>query len=296
MDYKSTLNITLNDKDPGAMAQRGNLPAREPEIQKRWDEMDLYRLSVEKEAPKGSFILHDGPPYSNGDIHLGHALNKIAKDIIVKYKTMKGFRSPYVPGWDNHGMPIENEVSKEFRKKGEKPDKVTMRKRCREYAAGFVEKQKAQFKRLGVRGDWDNPYLTMSTDFEAKIVEVFGELAQKGYIYRGLKPVLWCACCETALADAEVEYSDHTSNSIFVRFPVQKDPHGVFGRGSESPENSYVVIWTTTPWTIPANLALAVHPDADYHVVEQNDTRYLLAEPLANKVLAALGLPITKSA
>src|SRR5204863_280003 len=153
MDYKSTLNITLSDKDPGAMPQRGNLPAREPEIQKHWDEIDLYRLSLEKDAPKGTFILHDGPPYSNGDIHLGHALNKIAKDIIVKYKTMQGYRSPYVPGWDNHGMPIENEVSKEFRKKGEKPDRVTMRRRCREYAAGFVEKQKDQFKRLGVRGD-----------------------------------------------------------------------------------------------------------------------------------------------
>ncbi len=297
MDYKNTLNITLSDKDPGAMPQRGGLPAREPEIQKRWDEMDLYRLSVEKDAPLGTFVLHDGPPYSNGDIHLGHALNKIAKDIIVKYKTMKGFRSPYVPGWDNHGMPIENEVSKEFRKKGEKPDKVTMRKRCREYASGFVEKQKTQFKRLGIRGDWDNPYLTMSTDFEAKIVEVFGELAQKGYIYRGLKPVLWCAFCETALADAEVEYEEHTSNSIFVRFPVHKDPRGVFGRGNENPKDCYTVIWTTTPWTIPANLALAVHPEAEYLVIEVNDeahTRYLLAEPLAECVLAALGLPGTR--
>lgn len=290
MDYKSTLNITLNDKDPGAMAQRGNLPAREPEIQKRWDEIDLYRLSVEKEAPKGTFILHDGPPYSNGDIHLGHALNKIAKDIIVKYKTMQGYRSPYVPGWDNHGMPIENEVSKEFRKKGEKPDKVTMRKRCREYAATFVQKQKAQFKRLGVRGDWENPYLTMHTDFEAKIVDVFGQLAQKGYIYRGLKPVLWCAFCETALADAEVEYEQHTSNSIYVRFPVEHDPNEVFGRGKERPENSYVLIWTTTPWTIPANLALAVHPDAKYVVFEANDgNSYLVARPLLPRVLDVLG-------
>lgn len=224
MDYKRTLNITLSDKDPNAMPQRGNLPAREPEFQQYWDAIDLYRLSVEKEAPRGTFILHDGPPYSNGDIHLGHALNKIAKDIIVKYKTMQGYRAPYVPGWDNHGMPIENEVSKEFRAKGLKPDRVTMRRRCREYAAAFVEKQKAQFKRLGVRGDWENPYLTMSTDFEAKIVDVFGQLVEKGYIYRGLKPVLWCAYCETALADAEVEYDEHTSNSIYVRFPVHKDP------------------------------------------------------------------------
>ena len=294
MDYKNTLNLTLSDKDPGAMPQRGNLPAREPEIQKHWDEIDLYKLSLEKEAPEGLFILHDGPPYSNGDIHLGHALNKIAKDIIVKYKTMKGFRSPYVPGWDNHGMPIENEVSKEFRKKGEKPDKVTMRKRCRDYAATFVEKQKAQFKRLGVRGDWDNPYLTMSTDFEAKIVDVFGQLAAKGYIYRGLKPVLWCATCETALADAEVEYEPHTSNSIYVRFPVTQDPNNIFGRGEENPEHSYILIWTTTPWTIPANLALAVHPEAEYLTVDVGDetnSRLLIAAPLAEQVLMALGYP-----
>src|SRR5205823_3574505 len=194
--YKKTLNITLSDKDPGAMPQRANLPAREPEIQKYWDEIGLYSLSLEKEAPRGTFILHDGPPYSNGDIHLGHALNKIAKDVIVKYKTMAGYQSPYVPGWDNHGMPIENEVSKEFRARKETPDRVTMRRRCRDYASSFVDKQKAQFKRLGVRGDWENPYLTMSPDFEAAIVETFGELAEKGYVYRGLKPVLWCGSCE----------------------------------------------------------------------------------------------------
>jgi isoleucyl-tRNA synthetase len=289
MDYKKTLNITLSDKDPGAMPQRGNLPQREPEIQKRWDEIDLYRLSVEKPGPKGTFVLHDGPPYSNGDIHLGHALNKIAKDVIVKYKTMAGYRSPYVPGWDNHGMPIENEVSKEYRKKGEKPDKVTMRRRCRDYAAGFVEKQKTQFKRLGVRGDWDNPYLTMSADFEAKIVEVFGELAEQGYIYRGLKPVLWCAFCETALADAEVEYGDHTSNSIYVRFPVHRDPYNVFGGDTDDPKDAYLVIWTTTPWTIPANLALAVHPDAEYVVMNVDGVKYLVAAPLARKTLNAIG-------
>ncbi len=283
MDYKRTLNITLSDKDPAAMPQRGNLPAREPEIQKYWDEIDLYRLSVAKEGP--TFVLHDGPPYSNGDIHLGHALNKIAKDIIVKYKTMQGFRAPYVPGWDNHGMPIENEVSKEFRKKGERPDKVTMRRRCREYAASFVSRQREQFKRLGVRGDWENPYLTMAAEFEARIVEVFGDLADRGYIYRGLKPVLWCPYCETALADAEVEYAEHTSNSIYVRFPVLQDPRMVFGRGDDLPDESYVPIWTTTPWTIPANMALAVHPDHYYLVVDVAGTRYLIAEPLVEKTL-----------
>jgi isoleucyl-tRNA synthetase len=279
MDYKHTLNITLSDKDPGAMPQRGNLPAREPEIQKFWEEIDLYTLSVTKPAPLGTFILHDGPPYSNGDIHLGHALNKIAKDIIVKYRTMEGYCAPFVPGWDNHGMPIENEVAKEFRRKGEKPDRITMRKRCREYAAKWVEIQKQQFKRLGVRGDWNHPYLTMSTDFEAKIVETFGILAQKGYIYRGLKPVLWCPSCETALADAEVEYAEHTSRSIYVRFPIQNDPKRIFGNEETNPPHAYIAIWTTTPWTIPANLALAVHPYAHYVILQVDGEKYLLAEP-----------------
>lgn len=284
MDYKKTLNITLGDKDPGAMQQRANLPTREPDIQRYWDEIQLYRLSIEKPAPKGTFILHDGPPYSNGDIHLGHALNKIAKDIIVKYKTLAGYRAPFVPGWDNHGMPIENKVLQEFREQGKQPDRVAMRRRCREYAAYWVERQKEEFRRLGVRGDWERPYLTMSTDFEANIIEAFGVLAEKGYIYRGLKPVLWCAECETALADAEVEYGDHVSNSIYVRFPVLKDPGEIFGCESEAPSDCYVLIWTTTPWTIPANLALAVHPDADYAVVRFDGARYLLAAPLVTRV------------
>ncbi|NLH98525.1 MAG: isoleucine--tRNA ligase [Chthonomonadales bacterium] len=289
MDYKATLNITLNDRDPGAMQQRGNLPTREPGIQQAWEHMGLYRLSLEKPAPLGTFILHDGPPYSNGNIHLGHALNKIAKDIIVKYKTLCGYRAPYVPGWDNHGMPIENEVAREFRERGEQPDRVTLRRRCREYAASWVERQREQFRRLGVRGDWDNPYLTMSTDFEAKIIEVFGKLADQGYIYRGMKPVLWCARCETALADAEVEYGEHTSTSIYVRFPVRLDPNQVFGSNAVNPEGAYVLIWTTTPWTIPANLALALHEDADYVIVALNGDRYLVAEPLAAKVLHDIG-------
>ncbi|HSV73660.1 MAG TPA: isoleucine--tRNA ligase [Chthonomonadales bacterium] len=290
MDYKQTLNITLSDKDPRAMPQRANLPQREMQIQARWDAIDLYRRTLEKPAPKGTFVLHDGPPYSNGDIHLGHALNKIAKDIIVKYKTMSGFRAPYVPGWDNHGMPIENNVSREFREAGIAPDPVTMRSRCREYATEWVERQKAQFRRLGVRGDWDHPYLTMSADFEARIVRAFAQMAEKGYVYRGLKPVLWCAECATALADAEVEYGDHTSLSIFVRFPVARDPQEVFGRGQTAPPASYLLIWTTTPWTIPANLALAVHRDARYRLVECDGDRYLCADTLCDATMAATGL------
>lgn len=287
-DYRKTLNITLSDKDPGAFPQRGNLPTQEPERQQRWEAMNLYRKSLDKPAPKGKFILHDGPPYSNGNIHLGHALNKIAKDVIVRYRSMQGYHAPYVPGWDNHGMPIENAVSKAFREKKQTPDRVTLRRACREYAQGWIDTQREQFKRLGIRGDWENPYLTMSYRFEAKIVEVFGELAEQGYVYRGLRPVLWCATCETALADAEVEYESHTSNSIYVRFPLKADPNSVF----ECKGSAYAVIWTTTPWTIPANLAVAVHPEAEYGVVEvereQDTARYLVALPLLEATMKAV--------
>lgn len=283
-DYRGTLNITLSDKDPGAFPQRGNLPEKEPERLERWEAGALYTKCLEKPAPKGTFVLHDGPPYSNGSIHLGHALNKIAKDIMMRYKTMQGYRAPYVPGWDNHGMPIENAVARRFREEKKAVDRVTLRKACRDYAEQWIETQRQQFKRLGVRGDWNDPYLTMSYEFEAKIVEVFGELVAGGYIYRGLKPVLWCATCETALADAEVEYEDHLSNSIYVRFPLQEDPNGVFPAS-----NAFAVIWTTTPWTIPANLAVAVHPDEEYAIVEtqQEDARtlYLVAVALVEAVL-----------
>ena len=291
-DYRGTLNITLNDKDAGAFPQRGSLHTREPELQQRWEAMDLYRKSLEKPAPLGAFVLHDGPPYSNGDIHLGHALNKVAKDIITRFRTMQGYRAPYVPGWDNHGMPIENAVAKKFRDAKQQVDRVTLRRACREYAEKWVEVQRGQFKRLGIRGQWDDPYLTMSYDFEAKIVEVFGELAEQGFIYRGLKPVFWCATCETALADAEVEYEDHASNSIYVRFPLHHDPGGIFKEPYDNGQTGltpYVVIWTTTPWTIPANLAVAVHPDADYVVVALDNNAYLIAEPLLEATLQAIG-------
>lgn len=289
-DYRKTLNITLSDKDTGAFPQRGNLPTKEPDFQKRWDTENIYRRSVDKPAPKGKFILHDGPPYSNGNIHLGHALNKVAKDIITRFRTMQGYSSPYIPGWDNHGMPIENAVARKFREEKRSFDRVTLRRACRTYAEEWIDIQREQFKRLGVRGDWENPYLTMSSDMEAKIVEVFGELAEQGYIYRGLKPVLWCATCETALADAEVEYEDHTSNSIYVRFPLREDPVSLFPEASAP---CYVVIWTTTPWTIPANLAVAAHPDAEYGVyqAEWNGEKgyYLLAQPLAEATFKAIG-------
>src|SRR3954453_21853918 len=223
MDYKDTLLMPKTE-----FPMRGNLPKREPEMQQKWGEMDIYKLVQERTKDRPMFVLHDGPPYSNGDIHMGHALNKILKDFIVKYKTMDGYRAPYVPGWDNHGMPIENNVAKEFRERKQTPTRVELRARCREYAAQWVDTQRGQFRRLGVRGDWDHPYLTMSPDYEAKIVQVFGELATAGFIYRGLKPIHWGPRDGTALAEAEIEYEEKDSPSIYVRFPLLEDPNGLF--------------------------------------------------------------------
>ena len=264
---------------------KADLATREPGFQKFWEEHQIYKKLAERESPKGSFILHDGPPYSNGDIHIGHALNKLLKDFIVRYKAMQGYRTPFIPGWDNHGLPIEQKVSEEFRKKHQTPTRLEMRLACRDYATKWVDKQREQFKRLGVMGDWDHPYLTMSKGYEATIVKVFGELAEQGYVYRGLKPIHWCINDETALAEAEIEYAEHTSPSIYVRFPLVKDPKGLF----EGKPNSYTIIWTTTPWTIPANLAVAVHPDYDYAFVDVNSERYLIAAELVGKTMVAIG-------
>jgi isoleucyl-tRNA synthetase len=280
-NYRETLNLPRD-----ILPMRANLPQREPEFQAMWEREEIYRQSVERDAPHGLFILHDGPPYSNGDIHMGHALNKILKDVITRHRTMQGYRAPYVPGWDNHGMPIEYAVSQAAREAGENVSRVELRRRCREYAAKWIDVQREQFKRLGIRGDWEHPYLTMSHDFEARIVEVFADLALKGYVYRGLKPILWCPYDETALAEAEVEYEEKTSPSIYVRFPLAVDPNGRMPAG----EPSYTIIWTTTPWTIPANLAVAFHPDFDYVVVRSGGASYLVAEGLLAPTLAACGL------
>jgi isoleucyl-tRNA synthetase len=281
MDYKSTLNLLKTD-----FPMKAGLAQREPQIQQFWEEIALYRRTQEKDSPRGLFVLHDGPPYSNNDVHIGTVVqNKVPKDFIVRYKSMRGFRSPYVPGWDNHGLPIENNVSKEFMEKKIQPTKLEFRKRCREFAAHWVNVQREQFRRFGITGDWMNPYLTMSAQFEATIVGVFGELAEKGLIYRGLKPIHWCPTDRTALADHEIEYEDHVSPSIYVRFPLRSDPNSIF----EGKANAYTVIWTTTPWTIPANLAVAVHPDADYVIVEANGGHYLLAEELLGQVAPLFG-------
>lgn len=283
MDYRNTLNLPET-----SFPMKADLPTREPQIAQTWAANDVYHQTSTRPGAD-LFVLHDGPPYSNGDIHMGHALNKILKDVIVKYKAMQGFAAPYVPGWDNHGLPIETGVMKLFRKEGVTPSKVQLRKRCREYAREYVEKQKAQFQRLGVRGDWDNPYLTMSTNFEAEIVRTFGVLVEKGFVYRGLKPVHWCPTDETALADAEIEYVEGKRDpSIYVRFALQSDPHGVFGQAETK---CYTIIWTTTPWTIPANVAVAVSPTFEYVVAETGaGDRYVVAEGLLQSTMEAVGV------
>ncbi|BAU27511.1 isoleucyl-tRNA synthetase [Aneurinibacillus soli] len=277
MDYSKTLNLPKTD-----FPMRGNLPTREPQMQAWWDEQDMYVKVQERTKGRPKFILHDGPPYANGDIHIGHALNKVIKDIIVRYKSMAGFDAPYVPGWDTHGLPIEHAIIKNEKIDRHKVGVVEFRERCTEYAYSYVEKQKGQFQRLGVRGDWANPYVTLKPEYEARQIKVFGEMAKKGYIYKGLKAVYWSPSSETALAEAEIEYKDKQSTSIYVAFPV------VEGNGKLA-EGDSVVIWTTTPWTIPANLAIAIHPDLEYSLVQTEAGRFLVASGLLASVAKTIG-------
>ena len=265
VELKDTL-LMPNTKFP----MRGNLPNKEPGFLQRWEEMDLYNKILEKNAGKPSYVLHDGPPYANGNIHTGHALNKILKDFIVKYKNMNGFVSPYVPGWDTHGLPIEQVlVNNGVDRKSMPASKF--RNKCKDYALKQVDKQRADFKKLGVLGDWDNPYLTLDPKFEAEQIRVFGKMVDKGYIYKGLKPIYWSPSSESALAEAEIEYHDHTSPSIYVAFDLVSE-NGAVEKGTK------FVIWTTTPWTLPANLGIAVHPDFEYQVVKYNGESYLVAK------------------
>src|SRR5690554_4111215 len=268
---------------------RGNLPQREPEIQDFWEDQKIYHRLLEKARQEGekSFILHDGPPYANGHIHTGHALNKTLKDIVVKFKAMAGYYTPMVHGWDTHGLPIEQQVIKENRINRHKLSPADFRQKCREYAQRFRVIQEKEFKRLGVWGLWDKSYMTLKPEYEAKQIEVFGEMAKKGYVYRGLKPVFWCASCETALAEAEIEYKDRESPSIYVRFPV------VDGKGVLPEERTYVVIWTTTPWTLPANLAICLHPDYEYTLARAGDDRYLIAGELLESFSKETDITIT---
>ena len=260
---------------------RGNLPNKEPEFLKRWEEMDLYRKVLEKNAGKPSYVLHDGPPYANGNIHIGHALNKILKDFIVKYKNMNGFVSNYVPGWDTHGLPIEQVLVNNGVDRKSMPA-TKFRNKCKDYALKQVDKQRADFKKLGVIGDWENPYLTLDPKFEAEQIRVCGKMVDKGYIYKGLKPIYWSPSSESALAEAEIEYRDHTSPSIYVGFELVSED-GVVEKGTK------FVIWTTTPWTLPANLGIAVHPDFEYQEVKVNGENYLLAKERVNFLAEQFG-------
>ncbi|GAA0364797.1 isoleucine--tRNA ligase [Bacillus horti] len=268
MDYKDTLQITQTD-----FPMRGNLPQREPEMQQQWAKQDIYNKVQERTKGRPKFVLHDGPPYANGDIHLGHALNKVLKDIIVRYKSMDGFDAPYVPGWDTHGLPIEHAIIKNEKVDRHKVGINEFRRLCAEYALKYVENQKDQFKRLGVRGDWDNPYITLKPEYEARQIRVFGKMAEKGLIYKGLKPVYWSPSSETALAEAEIEYQDKRSASIYVSFKVTD------GKGKLDTDTAFV-IWTTTPWTLPANLGIAIKSDLEYSVVQVQDRKFVVASGL----------------
>ncbi|WP_339145744.1 MULTISPECIES: isoleucine--tRNA ligase [unclassified Sutcliffiella] len=276
MEYKDTLLMPKTE-----FPMRGNLPNREPQLQQKWDEMDIYKKVQERTKDRPMYVLHDGPPYANGDIHMGHALNKVLKDFIVRYKSMSGYHAPYVPGWDTHGLPIETALTKNKKVKRKEMSVADFRKLCEEYAYDQVDRQREQFMRLGVRGDWFNPYITLKPEYEAQQIKVFGEMAKNGLIYKGLKPVYWSPSSESALAEAEIEYQDKRSPSIYVAFNVQ-DGKGVLD-GSER-----FIIWTTTPWTIPANLGIAVNADLDYSVVEVNGEKFIIAAELLETVSSTL--------
>jgi len=279
MGYKETLNLPETD-----FPMKANLVKREPEILAQWEKDNVYTSIREKFKGKPKFVFHDGPPYANGHIHMGHALNKILKDFIVRFMTMRGYDATFIPGWDCHGLPIEHQVTKEQREKKKTPSKSEIRKLCREYAGRFVDIQAQEFKRLGVFADWENPYLTMSYSYEAAIVEELGKFAINGSVFNGLKPVHWCTSCRTALAEAEVEYADHQSPTIYVKFPVKSGLNGQLG--NIDPTKVNFVIWTTTPWTLPANLAVCLHPEFQYSAVEIVGEVYVVAEKLLSKLVS----------
>lgn len=277
MDYSKTLNLPETE-----FPMRAGLPEREPEFLKYWEENKIYEKKQELHAGHKKFVLHDGPPYANGKIHMGTALNKILKDIIMKYKYAQGFDTPYVPGWDTHGMPIEHAAIKNLGLNRHELDTLVLRKECHDYALKWIDEQRTDFKRLGVLGDWDHPYITMTHDYEAVQIHVFGEMAKKGYIYKGKKAVYWCPHCETALAEAEIEYGEEKSPAIFVKMPLVKD-NGMLPEAAQG-KPAYIVIWTTTPWTMPANVAIALHPDFEYAWVECEGEILFMAKDMLEAV------------
>ena len=284
MDYNKTINLPKTE-----FPMRAGLPKREPDMLKHWEELDLYNEMLKKNEGKPRFSLHDGPPFSNGRLHMGHALNKSLKDIIVRSYAMRGYYTPYVPGWDNHGMPIESAIIKEQKLNHKAMSIPEFRSACHAYAQKYVDIQAEGFKRMGVVGDWEHPYLTMNPSFEAEEVKVFGEMYKRGYIYKGLKPVYWCPHDETALAEAEIEYKDDPCTTVYVKFRV-KDDQGKLAQYGDI-NNMYFVIWTTTIWTLPGNMAIAVHPTDSYVLVKaENGEMYIMAEALVGKVMKIAGL------
>lgn len=277
MDYSKTIQLPKTD-----FPMRGNLPQAEPKLQAEWDAKDIYAQVQKRTKGRPKFVLHDGPPYANGDIHVGHALNKVLKDMIVRSKSMLGYDAPYVPGFDTHGMPIEHGVITTDKVDRHSVGVVEFRNRCEAWARSYITRQTTQFKRLGVRGDWENPYVTLEPYYEAEQIKVFGEMAKKGYIYKGLKVIYWSPSAETALADAEIEYKEKRSPSIYVKFDVI-DGKGVLNAGDA------FIIWTTTPWTLPANLGVALHPEFEYSLVDTDKGRYVVATELLESVTQELG-------
>src|SRR5438876_2646312 len=278
MDYKDTLNLPRTD-----FPMKADLVTREPQQIEKWQKEKLYeKIQVARDGAE-KFVLHDGPPFANGDVHIGNALNKILKDIVVKYKSLRGYSAPYVPGWDCHGLPIEFKVSQEMRKPGGAGvspvdvDAATVRRACDAYARKYIDIQREQFKRLGVFGDWENPYLTLNKEYEADELRLFADIVEKGFVYRGKKPVYWSIPCRTALAEAEVEYKERVSQSIYVRFPVVGVP------------NTHILIWTTTPWTLPANLAVAYNSTFSYSQARVGGETYILSTMLLSAVAEKCG-------
>ena len=269
---------------------RGGLPEKEPRILEEWQNKDIYNKRLERNRNSGKkFVLHDGPPYANGGIHMGTALNKVLKDIIMRYYDMKGYYTPYIPGWDTHGLPTEQKAIKERGLNRHKVGPVVFRKACQEIAWKYLNIQRDAFKRLGVIADWDNPYISYLPEYEARQIGVFGHMAKLGCIYKGMRPVYWFPSCETALAEAEIEYAEDTTNSIYVKFPMTDDKGKLKGI-VDTLENLYVVIWTTTTWTLPGNMAISLNPDFVYVVMEANGERYIVARDLVEKVAAAAGI------
>lgn len=283
MDYKNSLNMFDTE-----FPMRANLPTREPDMLKAWEENDVYNKMIKKNEGKPKYVLHDGPPYANGDIHLGHALNKTLKDIVVRYKNMNGYCAPYVPGWDTHGLPTE---LKARAKAGvdSHVSVVELRKICREFVNGYINDQREQFKRLGAIGEWDNPYITLQPEFEQKQIEFFADLACNGHIYRGLKPVYWCTDCQTALAESEIEYAEDPCLTIYVKFKVTDDKGKLKALGADL-DKTYFVIWTTTTWTLPGNVAICVGPRYDYCLVKAGDETYIIVRELIESTMKAAGI------